>query len=293
MQVKVIIGTISFMLTMIVLGFAALREPARLETYAAASVGRSIETGAHIFEQNCASCHGIEGKAEQCADPSSGESIACVGLPLNNPQLICGAKPAKLNTIGYAGTKDAYILSTVASGRPGTKMPTWSERFGGPMRDDQIQDVTAFVLNWEGEWLTATGVCPTGFEWPDTVEEYLVMDIIEPIVYATQPGVAADGEALFSSYQCSVCHGSLDGSVPASLGPVLTDIAEVGATRVEGQSAAQYVYESILHPNAFIAPDCPNGPCTGPTSAMRQDLAFAMGSNPQDMADLLAYILGE
>ena len=293
MQVKVIIGTISFMLTMIVLGFAALREPARLETYAAASIGRSIETGAHIFEQNCASCHGIEGKAEQCSDPSSGESIACVGLPLNNPQLICGAKPAKLDTIEYAGTKDAYILSTVASGRPGTKMPTWSERFGGPMRDDQIQDVTAFVLNWEGEWLTETGECPTGFEWPDTVEEYLVMDITDPIVYATQPGDAANGEALYTSYTCVVCHGSLDGSAPATLGPPLTNIAVDGATRVDGYSAAQYVYESILNPNAFIAPDCPTGPCAGPVSSMRQTFAFDMGSNPQDMADLLAYILGE
>ncbi|MCA9920254.1 MAG: hypothetical protein KC445_20000, partial [Anaerolineales bacterium] len=76
------------------------------------------------------------------------------------------------------------------------------------------------------------------------------------------------------------------------IGPWLGEIAEVGATRVEGQTASQYVYESILHPNDYIAPDCATGPCVGPPSAMVQDLAFRMSSNPQDMVDLLAYLVG-
>ena len=35
-------------------------------------------------------------------------------------------------------------------------MPTWSSRYGGPLRDDQVQDVTAFVLNWEADAKTQT-----------------------------------------------------------------------------------------------------------------------------------------
>jgi mono/diheme cytochrome c family protein len=296
MQVKIVIGTVSFLLTMVVLGIAALREPARLAAYAAAAHGRSIESGAHIFQQNCATCHGVEGKAEQCFDPKNGESIDCVGLPLNNPLLICGANPAKLTTIEYAGTKQAYIEGTIAAGRPGTKMPTWSERFGGPLRDDQIEAVTAFILNWEGDWADGAGTCfdlPPHGSWPESVEEYLNMRITDPFEYATQPGDAIKGEELYTFHTCHICHGSLDGATPPTLGPSLTNIAEVGATRVVGDSAAQYVYESILNPNAFIAPDCPTGPCAGPVSSMRQTFTFDMGSNPQDMADLLAYLLGD
>ena len=66
MPVKILIGTASFMLTMIILGFAALREPARLQTFTNTAEGRSIETGAATFYANCATCHGIEGKAEFC-----------------------------------------------------------------------------------------------------------------------------------------------------------------------------------------------------------------------------------
>ena len=287
MQVKIIIGTISFMLTMIILGFAALREPARLEAFAAAEVGRSVETGARIFYSNCATCHGVQGKAQECYDSASGEPKACVGLPLNNPILICGDRPPKLDAINYAGTKRAFVEGTIAAGRPGTQMPTWSERFGGPMRDDQIQNVAAFVLNWEGDWFKEDGTCNyVTFEWPETVDEYLALDEISP-------GVAANGEALFTSYTCVVCHGSMDGSSPATIGPSLIGIAERAGTQVEGESAEQYIYRSILYPNEFIAPDCPTGPCTGPPSAMRQTFAFDMGNNPQDMADIIAYLLGQ
>jgi hypothetical protein len=71
----------------------------------------------------------------------------------------------------------------------------------------------------------------------------------------------------------------------------LGNIAEEGATRIDGYTAADYVYHSILLPSAFIAPDCPNGPCTGPPSAMPANFALRMTSL-QEMADVMAYVLG-
>lgn len=50
MQVKVAIGTIALMLTMVILGYSVLREPTRLEHFAAAELGRSIETGANLYK---------------------------------------------------------------------------------------------------------------------------------------------------------------------------------------------------------------------------------------------------
>src|SRR5688572_24149496 len=89
MQVKVVIGTIAFMLTMIILGFAALLEPNRLVETTAAFEGRNIETGADIFQSSCATCHGVDGDAQECFN-AGGETIACVGRPLNHQALLCG-----------------------------------------------------------------------------------------------------------------------------------------------------------------------------------------------------------
>ena len=281
MQVKVVIGTIAFMLTMIILGYAALREPERLAAFSGAREGRTIETGARLFIDNCATCHGVEAKAETCFD-SAGNSIACKGLPLNNYFLVCGDQPARLEQTKFEGTKQQFIERTIAAGRSGTEMPAWSGRYGGPMRDDQVENVAAFVMNFANEEFCA--VEPSSFDWAANVDDFLA---------SVEPGDAANGADLYQSYGCVACHGdvAVEGSNP--VGPWLGNIAEDGATRVEGQTAVQYVYNSILDPNAFIAPDCPNGACNDP-SAMRADYAFAIaGNSPQDMADLLAFLVGE
>lgn len=282
MSIKIIIGTIAFMMTMMVLGFATLREPARMERFTGADLGRSTEAGAHIFVSNCATCHGLEGKAENCYD-ANGNQIACQGLPLNYNQLLCGDVSPRMAAMGWTGTKYNYILTTVSAGR-GSIMPTWSEQFGGPLRPDQIRNVTDYVLNWEDEALCAAPLVT--YEWPETVVEFLD----SPDVTAGDP---ANGEQLYSvTYGCAGCHGQTDNEDSAIVGPWLGNIAEIGGTMVEGQDAPQYVYHSILYPSDFIVPECPTGPCTGPPSLMPANFALRMGENPQDMADILSYLLG-
>ena len=287
MQVKVVIGTIAFMLTMVILGYAALREPERLEHFTGAREGRTIETGAKIYFDNCATCHGTEGRAENCVD-AAGETVGCQGLPLNNYFLVCGDTPERLSQSQFEGTKEQFIERTIAAGRNGTVMPAWSTRYGGPMRDDQVQNVAAYVLNYANEEFCA--VEPSRFDWPESIDDFLSMETDE---FVAESGDPENGAALYVSYGCSGCHGNIDEPGSNSQGPWLGEIEEVGATRVEGQTAQQYVYHSILDPNAFIAPDCPNGPCLSP-SAMPKDFATRMGLNtPQDMIDLLAFLLGE
>ena len=188
----------------------------------------------------------------------------------------------------FDGTKEQFIERTVAAGRSGTVMVAWSTAYGGPFRDDQVQDVAAYVLNFADEAFCE--VEPSRFDWPESVDDFLVLDTEE---FAAESGDPENGAALYVSYGCSGCHGKVDESGSNTTGPWLGDIVEVGATRVEGQTAAQYLYTSILDPNAFIAPDCPNGPCIDP-SAMLKDFGSRMSTNtPQDMADMLAYLLGE
>jgi hypothetical protein len=97
------------------------------------------------------------------------------------------------------------------------------------------------------------------------------------------------GQQLYATvYGCSACHG--DPNVPESnnIGPHLGSIATVAAGRIPGTSAPQYIYESILEPDSFIAPDCKGGlPCQKP-SAMPE---YSTLVNLQDAADLLGYML--
>ncbi|WP_374688515.1 c-type cytochrome [Promineifilum sp.] len=284
MQLKIAIGTIAFMLAMMVFGYAALREPARLGRFINAELGRSIEAGGNIFANNCTTCHGIDGTAQECYD-SSGNQIACQGLPLNYNALLCGDKSQRMTDMGWQGTKRNYVLSVVSVGR-GAIMPAWAEQFGGPLRPDQVENVTNFVLNWESETLCAAPVVT--YDWPETAEEFLAR------TDEVQPGDATRGAELYSvTYGCQACHGSLDGAAPAAIGPSLVNIETDGATRVEGMDALQYVYHSILFPSDHIAPECPTGPCAGPPSAMPANFGARMGEAPQDMADILAALLGE
>lgn len=278
MQVKVLIGTIAFMLTMIILGFAALGEPARLEETTDAFLGRSVENGAEIFANNCATCHGVNGKAEECYDAGTGEQIGCAGLPLNNAELLCGSPPPRLEAQGWEGTPLDYVRSTVSAGRPWNGMPTWGQQFGGPLQLNQVNDVSAFVVNWHSDVLCSEPP-PPAIEWPTSVA-----DLPE--------GDPAAGEELYRvTYGCAACHGdpAVEGS--AVIGPWLGNIAADGADRIDGYTSADYVYESILRPSDFIAPECPNGPCTGPPSTMPNNFGTRM-TTLQDMADIMAYLLG-
>jgi mono/diheme cytochrome c family protein len=282
MQVKIIIGTVAFMISMMVMGYAALREPARLDRYTGARTGRQIETGAHLFEGNCATCHGVHGKAEECYDSSSGEQIGCIGLPLDYAPLLCDDVSMRMEAMNWEGSKETFILSTISSGRPGTEMPAWSEQFGAPLRNDQIVDLSQFILNWETEELCATPI--EVFEWPDSAEAF---------AEEFPDGDAVNGEQLFLTYGCTGCHGNLEDEGTAAVGPWLGEIAETGSEYIDGYSSADYVYESILDPNAFISPECPNAPCSGPPSTMTDNFGLRMGENPQDMADLMSFLLGE
>lgn len=280
MQTKIIIGTIAFMLTMIIFGFVALNEPARLTAFSNAYEGRSIENGAEIFANNCATCHGLDGRAEQCFD-AAGAEIGCVGRPLNTVDLLCGTKPPRLVAMDWAGAKYDFIEGTVAAGRPWAGMPTWGQQFGGPMQNNEVRDVTLFVLNWENETLCG-GEAVEGPVWPNRVSEL-------------PAGDPENGAAIYQvPFGCNACHGGVeDESTANGPGPWLGVLAEEAGERIAGYTAADYIYESILLPNAHIAPECLTGgepgACLEPSTMLNN---FGERMTEQDMADVIAYILG-
>lgn len=75
--------------------------------------------------------------------------------------------------------------------------------------------------------------------------------------------VIAMGEELFTSQGCVGCH-TIEGVSQGVVGPDLTAIGDEAGARAQevgAADAAAYLHESIVDPNAFVAPECPTGPC--------------------------------
>ncbi len=86
---------------------------------------------------------------------------------------------------------------------------------------------------------------------------------------------------------CGSCHkiGALGES--HKVGPDLSQIGLTAQSRVHGLSAAEYIRASIVEPNAFIAPDCPNGPCL--PNIMPRDYANRL--TPDQINTTVTYLL--
>ncbi|MDY7094684.1 MAG: cytochrome c, partial [Acidobacteriota bacterium] len=98
------------------------------------------------------------------------------------------------------------------------------------------------------------------------------------------------GKALYDgTLGCMACHGDVEQPGSNNFGPDLALLAEEAGTRIEGVSAAQYIYDSIRVPGAFIAPNCKEGPCQTPSSMPE----YASLMTLQDFADVVTYLLDE
>lgn len=73
---------------------------------------------------------------------------------------------------------------------------------------------------------------------------------------AQQVALAAEGEVLFNAlysevgFACETCHFVDQENM--KIGPGLLNIGIRAETRVEGESAEEYIHNSILHPNDYI-----------------------------------------
>ena len=78
--------------------------------------------GATIFAANCAVCHGDMGEGR------------------------IGATLAK----SWAGVRvDLGIRNSIANGVPNAAMPAWSQANGGPLSEDEINDLVSYILSWD------------------------------------------------------------------------------------------------------------------------------------------------
>jgi mono/diheme cytochrome c family protein len=232
-NLEILIGVILISITTVILVYYGLNEEDRMAETSEVQQGQMIEIGASLFEINCSGCHGLKG-----------EGIIGLCPPLNDAHFFT----ERMEEVGWAGSLEDYIVSTVSSGkttstRPdqfagqGTPaMPSFSDQFGGPLRQDQIINIAQFILNWEASAL----------------EDYVISELPTPPPSEEElEDPVARGQRVYLEMGCGGCH-TIDGLSAGTVGPDQTRIGTVAETRVLGMSAEDYIRESILDPSAYV-----------------------------------------
>jgi mono/diheme cytochrome c family protein len=112
-------------LLLLVIAFPAYKgvESSR-RTNALASEQRAlVSSGGQLWSLNCASCHGVSGEG--------------VDAPALNSQQFLGS------------VADEQMHGIIAGGIPGTEMPAWWNEYGGPLTDQQIVAIVAYIRSWQ------------------------------------------------------------------------------------------------------------------------------------------------
>lgn len=232
-NLEIFLGIILVTLTTFIVVIYAFNEEDRMAETAEAQHARAVEVGATVYENNCSGCHGPKG-----------EGILGLCPPLNDGHFFT----SRLEEVGWAGSLEDYIISTVASGRTTSSrpdefagqgspaMPAWADQFGGPLRPDQIQNVATFILNWESTAL----------------DEYVLEELATPTPSSEEEAdPVARGQRVFLDRGCGGCH-TVEGISAGTVGPDQTNIGSVAETRVPGMTAEEYILESILNPSAYV-----------------------------------------
>ena len=129
----------AWLLLILVLSFPLykLTESSRRADAAMLQQQAQITTGGQLWALNCAECHG-----------KMGEGISAPAL--NSQQFL-------------TSVTDAQMTNIIRGGVPGSAMPAWLADYGGPLTDQQIAALVAYIRSWEptapsrSDWRTPSG----------------------------------------------------------------------------------------------------------------------------------------
>jgi mono/diheme cytochrome c family protein len=163
-----------------------------------------------LYEQNCTSCHGDLG--EGGPNPArSGDIIA------------------PISTAEYLRTRDDQTLRAIISqGQPNFGMSPFGDSFGGPLGDDQVDAIVAFMRAWEAN-----------------------PPVDLPPEVPTVPQPTASGREVYGQL-CTQCHGeSGQGGIGTALGEAAwqaanNDMAIFDAVNLGHEATAMIAWGEIL-----------------------------------------------
>jgi mono/diheme cytochrome c family protein len=222
--------------------------------------------GEDAFQENCAECHSVESAAMGEDGPG------LLGIPQRAAQQADAGQSA-------AG----YLYDSLSS------MDVHETNYVEELGNAPVYDIVAYMLTLDAsaETISETTDEAAPEATPETDEtdtDDVTGDTLTPLQEAVQNADPEHGETLFAMIEggspCSTCH-YVD-SDESLVGPGMLGLADVAGERVEGQSAEEYLYNSIVHPNEYIVEGYPE-------MVMPQNYDDLLSE--QDMYDLVAYML--
>jgi mono/diheme cytochrome c family protein len=143
-------------------------------------VEREISLG-----MGCARCHGAPEVPDVPIEQVAAGGLAQGGfVPPGSTKKVDYTAPP-LNTV-FTRWDEEVVRFTIERGRPGTPMPAWGVEFGGPMTDQMISDVIAWLHTLPGN---------------QTAPEGISEDCAKP----SKADRKSCGQEIFSA-RCAVCH---------------------------------------------------------------------------------------
>lgn len=139
----------------------------------------------------CANCHGgvvVDEETGEVQPESAGGGLAFPAFvdPVTGAQIEYRAPP--LNAV-FQRWDEEVVRFTIERGRPGTPMAAWGVEYGGPMTEQMISDVIAFLRSLPGNQTNPNEELPENCQNPESDADSEVC-----------------GEAIFQA-RCATCHG--------------------------------------------------------------------------------------
>jgi mono/diheme cytochrome c family protein len=282
------LGLVALVVVAVALPLYWLAEPGRQEDAVNGFEEVFISRGEELYVEgvNCAACHGPEGvggvASYTITDPSTGDFVDQVDW--NAPAL---------NTVMYRYTPE-QVKFVLNYGRNNTPMPAWGAPGGGPLTDQQLDDIVYYLTSIQlpaEEWAEMVReeldeVCGAD---PDD-EERLCTKVDPSAPGADQPGAPitwrTEGEALFNlgyyskfaagAASCARCHtprwayGDAGQSGVAGLGSLGRNLTN-GSTLLQFPTAAQH--------EDFVSAYPPDGTAYG-QGGISSGMMGSFGTNP-------------
>jgi mono/diheme cytochrome c family protein len=226
-----------------------LAEPSRQEGAVATFQDVFVTRGSRLFAPtaeggyNCAGCHGPEGVG------GTAPPFTLTGADGDFDATVVWRAPA-LNTVLLRYSKQE-VRNVLVYGRPGTPMPAWGVAGGGPLTDQQLDELVAYIdsIQIPSEEAQANAV--------SELRKTLGLGPNDPIDYDDP----ATGKAIFNlglddgfaggSYSCARCHTKGASIVPGSQLPANADLS-VHAGFPDGSGAFGFSLRYPVVPRQFL-----------------------------------------
>jgi mono/diheme cytochrome c family protein len=216
-------GLVLVAITAVGLPLYWLNEPGRQDGAVATFDQTFINRGSRLFAPteeggyNCAGCHGSEGVGGQAPftlTNADGEFVATVTW-----------RAPALNTVLLRFDMDE-VRDILVYGRPGTPMPAWGAEGGGPLTEQQIDELVAYLESIQLTSDEAKAEVEEALRAELGLAEGAAVDYTDPVV----------GEALFNlgletgtaggAYSCARCHTKGASIVAGSQEPADADLSD-------------------------------------------------------------------